>query len=461
MDASGILRTPADSGSRRGARPRGATAVAAGETIKSAADVLATLLATSKAEIAGIVDDVSAFMLFRAADSRRAVIRAPQPRASTAETCWFAARQPRRGGYWTSLRPGRPGRTARAPFPSRLQHQQRGAKGQPRSVDQADERETRMRAATPPLASDTHVVGFYRDDQELIDQVAEYLIEGVTVGSPALVVMTAAHRREVQEWLAVRGIDSVSMGAGGTVRFVDAAETLSQFMVAGAPDPDRFALVVGALIHKAGSGRVRVCGEMVQLLWESGNVNAAMQLESLWNELAAGDCDRSLCCAYRSDTVSADPGAWEAVCRLHSALVGLPPDVPADAVHADNTATAELVPSSDAPSRARRLVAEALRQWRWTGDHQAALLIVNELAANAVVHARSPLRVCITCRGDLVRISVADLHPGGPLLAGPSPRQTSGRGLEIVAALADRWSHDVDGRGKQVWAEIHSGQDLV
>ena len=313
-----------------------------------------------------------------------------------------------------------------------------------------------MSAATPHLGWHTHVVGFYSDDQELVDQAAQYLIEGVTAGSPALVVTTAAHRSELREWLAVRGIDE-SMGPAGTVRFVDAARTLSQFMVDGHPDADRFASVVGDLIDRTGSGRVRVYGEMVQLLWET--VNAAMELESLWNELAAGGREFSLCCAYRSDTVSADRRAWESVCRLHSALVGLPPDVPADAVHADNMATAELAPSFDAPSKARRLVAEALRQWEWTGDHQAALLIVNELSANAVVHARSPLRVCVTCRDDLIRISVTDLHPGGPVLAGPSPRDTSGRGLGIVTALADRWGHDVDARGKEVWAEIHSSRN--
>jgi hypothetical protein len=54
-----------------------------------------------------------------------------------------------------------------------------------------------MKAAIWPFASDGHVVGFYDDDQELVDQVADYLIEGASVGSSALIVATAASRREV------------------------------------------------------------------------------------------------------------------------------------------------------------------------------------------------------------------------------------------------------------------------
>jgi anti-sigma regulatory factor (Ser/Thr protein kinase) len=317
-----------------------------------------------------------------------------------------------------------------------------------------------MNAVTRHLASDGHVVGFYRDDRELVAQVAEYLIEGLTRGRPALVVATVAHRHQLEERLAVQRIDGESMGAAGRLRFVDAAETLSQFMVDGSPDVDRFAAVVRDLIDHAGSRRVRVSGEMVQLLWEAGHVNAAMRLESLWNDLA-GERDFSLFCACRSDTVCADPDAREALCRLHTAVVGSPPKEPAHAVNADNIAAAELAPSSDAPTRARRLVAEALRQWGWTGDHQAALLIATELSANAVVHARSPLRVCVTRRGNVVRISVADLHPGRPILVRPSPHETSGRGLGIVAALADRWGHDIDISSKEVWAEIHAGRGQV
>ena len=75
-----------------------------------------------------------------------------------------------------------------------------------------------MNAATWPFALHAHVVGFYDDDQELVDHVAEHLIGGVSVGSPALVVAAVAHCRELRKRLAIRRIDTESTGAAGTVR---------------------------------------------------------------------------------------------------------------------------------------------------------------------------------------------------------------------------------------------------
>ncbi|MBV9659863.1 MAG: MEDS domain-containing protein [Acidimicrobiales bacterium] len=301
--------------------------------------------------------------------------------------------------------------------------------------------------------TDAHVVGFYTDDHELVDRVTECLFDGVSTGHRALVVVTAAHRCQLEERLADQGASRAD--ADGMVRFVDAAATLAQFMVDGVPDSGRFASVIGTLIDTGGGGPVRVYGEMVQLLWEAGNVNAALQLEGLWNDLAA-DHDFSLYCAYRSDTVSIAGGDREAVCRLHSALVGTAPNLPDRAAQADRLATAELAPTSGAPSRARRVTAEALLDWEWTGDHQAAVLIVSELSANAVVHARSQLRVCVTQTNDLVRISVTDLHPGAPTPRHPAAPEPTRRGLSIIATLADNWGYDTGPHGKEVWAEIYS-----
>ena len=307
-----------------------------------------------------------------------------------------------------------------------------------------------MNSATPDLASTAHVVGFYADDEDLVDRVTEYLIEGFIDGCPALVVTSEVHRRLLRERLGEE------IGAG-LVHFVDAEATLARVMIGGRPDGQRFASVVGGLIDSVGPGPTRVYGEMVQLLWEDGHVNAAIQLEGLWNDLARHH-DFSLYCAYRSETVNTDTGARQTMCRLHSALVGPPPKLPEDAFTADDVRSAEMGPTPDAPCRARRLVLDALQEWEWTGDRGNAALIATELSTNAVLHARSAFRICLTRTGEAIRISVGDLFPGGPVLLGASPDATSGRGLTIVAALADRWGHQIGVDGKEVWAEIHSGR---
>ncbi|HTD07991.1 MAG TPA: ATP-binding protein [Solirubrobacteraceae bacterium] len=111
------------------------------------------------------------------------------------------------------------------------------------------------------------------------------------------------------------------------------------------------------------------------------------------------------------------------------------------------------------PGRARRLIACELRRW---GHHEAlvddAVLVVSELASNAVIHAGSPFTVSIQSRDSLLRIAVRD--------AAPVPAGTNGdrgllvrapHGLAVVQALADQWGvelADGDGIGKIVWAEL-------
>ena len=93
---------------------------------------------------------------------------------------------------------------------------------------------------------------------------------------------------------------------------------------------DAFFEVIGGVIRDAvGTGRpVRAYGEMVALLWEAGDVLAAIDLETLWNELAS-ELPFALYCAYHSESVAANEhaDALHDVCRLHSAVIPSPGEV--------------------------------------------------------------------------------------------------------------------------------------
>jgi hypothetical protein len=67
---------------------------------------------------------------------------------------------------------------------------------------------------------------------------------------------------------------------------------------------------------------------MVTLLWQAGDVLSAIDLETLWNELA-GELPFSLYCSYRSDSMMghAQADALHEVCRLHSSVVPAPGEV--------------------------------------------------------------------------------------------------------------------------------------
>lgn len=112
---------------------------------------------------------------------------------------------------------------------------------------------------------------------------------------------------------------------------------------------------------------------------------------------------------------------------------------------------------------ARRLAAHQLDTWgvpHGTSASDAALLIVAELSANAVLHGRVPgrdfaLRLVHTPAAGLLRVEVSDTHPTLPARLLPPADADGGRGLLLVEALASRWGvTERTGPGKTVWAEL-------
>jgi hypothetical protein len=106
-------------------------------------------------------------------------------------------------------------------------------------------------------------------------------------------------------------------------------------------------------------------------------------------------------------------------------------------------------------TNARRFVVETLRDVDPESAARAAVM-VSELATNSFRHAASRFVVRIEQFADEVRVSVEDTGPGTPAVQSPSPSDSTGRGLQIVAALSTRWGvvPTVDGLGKRVWFTI-------
>ncbi|WP_225836483.1 ATP-binding protein [Streptomyces sp. NK08204] len=113
---------------------------------------------------------------------------------------------------------------------------------------------------------------------------------------------------------------------------------------------------------------------------------------------------------------------------------------------------------------ARRLAVHQLDLWGVPYGSpvcEAVALVVAELSANAVLHGRVPgrdfeLKLRCDRAAGVVRIEVADTHPGRPAPpAAPDPEDgDGGRGLLLVEAVAARWGVDErTGPGKTVWAE--------
>jgi hypothetical protein len=307
-----------------------------------------------------------------------------------------------------------------------------------------------------------HVVKFYEHDSELVAAVVPYLAAGIRAGDAVVVIATEVHQQAFESELAARGVDLTQACADGRFVTLDAASALATIRVDGQLDRDAFHERVGGLLREAAqSGRaLRAYGEMVTLLWDAGEVLAAIELEGLWNELGE-ELAFSLFCSYPSASV-AGPEHVEAlhqVCHMHSCVLQAPADGEHDTIkHASRTdLTASFPAERDSPGRARRLAVAELRRWGIAEDVvNEVALVLSEMASNAVLHAGSPFFVRVQSRDSIVRVAVHDQSPvlatgsdGGMVVRAP-------HGLAVIQALSTQWGVEDTPDGKIVWAELRA-----
>lgn len=159
-----------------------------------------------------------------------------------------------------------------------------------------------------------HFVQLYEDSAALAEAVADYVGEGLRNGEAVVIIATPAHRAAF--------LGNISPTEG--LRVLDAEETLAQIMANGTPNWRAFREVIGGLIAdlRLRHPTVRAYGEMVDVLWQRGEREAAIRLEEYWNELGQVQTF-SLLCAYRMNPLDGAlyGGPLESVCRAHSRLL--------------------------------------------------------------------------------------------------------------------------------------------
>ena len=172
-----------------------------------------------------------------------------------------------------------------------------------------------------------HVVQFYSDDAFLLEALSKLFGTALVAGNAAVVIATQSHLADLEDRLASRALSVSKAAREGRYIALNAAETLAKFMRDGQPDAALFAAVIGPVLGRAAAAvsresRVVAFGEMVALLWAEGNIDAAIRLEQLWNDLARQHVF-SLHCAYplagfRDETHAAP---FLRICSEHSAVI--------------------------------------------------------------------------------------------------------------------------------------------
>ncbi|MFE7392227.1 SpoIIE family protein phosphatase [Streptomyces sp. NPDC057582] len=110
----------------------------------------------------------------------------------------------------------------------------------------------------------------------------------------------------------------------------------------------------------------------------------------------------------------------------------------------------ERAPAAVAPIR--REVADRLSAWHLDEDAFVTELILSELLTNAVRYGTEPVRVRLLYDRTLV-CEVSDGSSTSPHLRYAAMTDEGGRGLFLVAQLADRWGTRYTDTGKVIWSE--------
>lgn len=171
------------------------------------------------------------------------------------------------------------------------------------------------------LSTTEHLVQFYERDDALINELNQYISLGLHKGEPGIVIASKVHRDELEERLKASGLDLTTASARGQYVTIDAHELLPKLMVDGAPDPQRFAELIGSRVTQLAKGQphVRAFGELVALLWREGNQQAAIRLEGLWNAWQEKRPVFSLFCAYGKDDLG--QSVLDSICEQHSRVL--------------------------------------------------------------------------------------------------------------------------------------------
>lgn len=123
-----------------------------------------------------------------------------------------------------------------------------------------------------------------------------------------------------------------------------------------------------------------------------------------------------------------------------------------DRIPLDRTAHWQLRADLDEASHARDLVTEQLHEWGLEELAFSTELIVSELVTNAIRYAGGPIGLRLVKDRRLV-CEVSDPSQAQPHLRRARMSDEGGRGLFLVAQLADRWGSRYTADGKTIWTE--------
>jgi DNA-binding NarL/FixJ family response regulator len=162
------------------------------------------------------------------------------------------------------------------------------------------------------LASHRHDVLFCSSDAVLIGAFSRFIAGELGKGHAVITLVTEAHDQSLRHSLQASQVDLALAIRQQRYVQLNIHELLAKVMVNGQPDPMRFLKAAEDIVTDAARratsqhARVAACGECSATVWAQQHLEAAIQLEHLWDQIAM-DRQMDILCAYpwaaREETV--------------------------------------------------------------------------------------------------------------------------------------------------------------
>ncbi|MFK4101248.1 SpoIIE family protein phosphatase [Streptomyces sp. NPDC019531] len=130
------------------------------------------------------------------------------------------------------------------------------------------------------------------------------------------------------------------------------------------------------------------------------------------------------------------------------------------ALHPDDVAVWTLPEDPVAAGQARSHIRRQLAKWQLDELVMTTELLASELVGNVVRHARGPLRLRLVRSRSLI-CEVSDGSLTTPRIRRARDTDEGGRGLQLVAALSQRWGVRYTRDGKCIWTEQPLNEDSL
>ncbi len=162
-----------------------------------------------------------------------------------------------------------------------------------------------------------HIVHFYERDADLTGMLTAFVDEGLERGEQVVLLATEPHWSAVRRRLSFAARKELKRGR---IVVADADEMLERITSGGVADPLRFRAVVGDGLARV-RRPVRIFGEVAGLIAGRGELEAAVKIEQLGQQLAH-DWGAHVACAYHLQHLAGAREGAKQIAACHDLYVG-------------------------------------------------------------------------------------------------------------------------------------------